>query len=372
MKKLIQKYRKYIVPAILFSIMILAIGYLLLPDSYWNGYLAPEAPVQVSAVSLGTIDKPVRVLRTGITGKSSNIPINAEYSGSLSQIYVTEGQAVKAGQALFKLEASYGEGPNTNSSASGVSPQLQNQYDNALKEFNRYQALYDQGAVSRRQLETASARLKEVEANIANGSRNMPAGNGHALVLQGAVTVTAPIDGIVTGLAAASGQSVQAGQQLLALGGGQEIEVVVQLAQADLNLVQLGTEVIVDLPGQTMMGQISSIYPVVDANPISFMAHIKLMDKPVAVLTLGSAIGVYIDSGQMISVAALPNTSIFHDEQGKSFIYAAVNGKAVRQEINVGETLGEFTEITSPMGQGVLVVSSNIDELKNGSAIEIR
>lgn len=372
MKNLIQKYRQYIVPAILFSSMVLAIGYLLLSDSYWNRYFAPEAPVQVSAVSLGTIDKPVRVLRTGITGKSSNIPINVEYSGSLSEIYVTEGQAVKAGQPLFKLEASYGEGSNINSSASGVAPQLQNQYENALKEFNRYQALYDQGAVSRRQLEAVSARLKEVEANIANGSRNMPAGNGHALALQGTATVTAPIDGIVTGLSVASGQPVQAGQQLLALGGGQEIEVVVQLAQADLNLVQLGTEVIVDLPGQTMTGQISSVYPVVEADPISFLAHIKLMDKPVALLTPGRSIGVHIDSGQMTSVAALPNTSIFHDEQGRSFIYAAVNGKAVRQEINVGETLGEFTEITSPLEQGILVVSSNIDELKNGSTIAIR
>ncbi|QJW45701.1 efflux RND transporter periplasmic adaptor subunit [bacterium BFN5] len=371
MKNLIQKYRKYI-PAIIFSIMVLAIGYLLLPDSDWSRYFAPAAPVQVSVVSLGIIDKPAKVFRTGIIGKSSNIPINAEYSGGLIEIYVTEGQAVKAGQPLFKLEAAYGERANTNSSASAVSPQLQNRYDNALKEFNRYQALYDQGAVSRRQLEAASARLKEVEANLANGSGNMPAGNGHALVLQGAATVTAPIDGIVTGLAAASGQSVQAGQQLLALGGGQEFEVVVQLAQDDLNLVQLGTEVIVDLPGQAMTGQISSIYPVVEADPISFLAHIKIMDKPVALLNFGSAIGVHIDSGEMISVAALPNTAISHDEQGKSFIYAAVNGKAVRQEINVGETLGEFTEITSPMGQGIQVVSSNIDELKNGSAIAIR
>lgn len=351
----------------LLVIMVLAIGYHLLPNSYWAQYFITEAPVQVTAVSLGSIDKPIRLPRTGSTGKSSNIPVNTEYSGSLSEIYVTEGQAVKAGQPLFKLESFSGEGLTVNTPASGVSAQIQNQYENALKDFNRYQALYEQGAVSRRQLETASARLKEVEATLGNGSRNRSA------VLQGTATIVAPIDGIVTGLSAASGQPVQAGQQLLALGGGQDIEIVVQLAQAELYLVHLGTSVVIDLPGQTMMGQIASIDPVVQADQISsFLAHIKLMDKPTAVLTSGVSIGVQIDTGQITSVIVLPTASIFYDEQGRSFIYAAVNDKAVRQEITVGENFGEFTEITSPMAQDIMVITSNVAELKNGSTIAIR
>lgn len=366
MKNLIQKYRQYIVPTMLLVIMVLAIGYHLLPDSYWNQYFIPEAPAQVTVVSLGSANKPIRLLRTGSTAKSSNIPVNTEYSGSLSEIYVTEGQAVKAGQPLVKLEASAGEGPSVNTPASGVSAQIQNQYENALKDFNRYQALYEQGAVSRRQLEIANARLKEAEANLGNG-RKMSA------TLQGTATIVAPIDGIVTGLAVGSGTTVQAGQQLLALGGGQDIEVVVRLAQADLYLVHLGTEVVIDLPGQTMTGQTASIDPVVEADQISFfLAHIKLMDKPAAVLTPGMSIGVHIDTGQMASVAVLPTASIFHDEQERSFIYAAVHDKAVRQEITVGEALGEFTEITSPMAQDIMVITSNVDELKNGSTIVIR
>ena len=367
MRNLIQKYRQYMVPAILLAIMVLAIGYHRFPISYWNHYFIPEAPAQVTVVSLGSTNKPIRLLRTGSTAKSSNIPVNTEYSGSLSEIYVTEGQAVKAGQPLFKLEASAGEGPSVNTPASGVSAQMQNQYENALKDFNRYQALYEQGAVSRRQLENANARLKEAEASLDNGSRKMSA------TLQGTATIVAPIDGIVTGLAVGSGKTVQAGQQLLALGGGQDIEVVVQLSQADLYLAHLGSAVVIDLPGQTMMGQIASIDLVVEADQISsFLAHIKLMDKPAAVLTPGMSIGVHIDTGQMAPVFVLPTASIFHDEQGRSFIYAAVHDKAVRQEIAVGEALGEFTEITSPMAQDIMVITSNIDELKNGSAIVIR
>jgi len=379
--KMIQKYRTPIAltALLLLVALTLAASYNLFPVTLWTQQIIHRTPVKVTAVSVNTINKPLRMARTGSSGHSASVPINTEFSGRLSELYVIEGQSVKTGQPLFKLEATSvspgGDEPSHLVAANqkaGVSQQRQNNYDNALEEVNRYQKLYEQGAIPRRQLENAQARLQQAQANLANGQNALPSGKSTATAVNGSATIKAPIDGIVTGLSITPGQTVQNGQQLMALGSGQEVEIVVHLEQNDLYLVHLGTPATIEVSNQTIIGQVSSIYPEVEANQISsFLAHIKLTNNPDGLLKPGMSANVRIDTGKSATVIAVPTVSVFHDEQGRYFIYAVANGKAVRQPISIGETIGDFTEITSNVPQEMMVITSNIDTIKNGDAVAV-
>ncbi len=366
MKKLTKNSRLLLALTVLVcaAALLLAVSSKQLPTGLWPRQISPQAPVNLTAIPLGTINKPIQVTRTGSLESAASVPIHAAFSGHPSEIYVTEGQAIKAGQPLLKLQPS--PSAVTQQAATVPSRQLQTNYDNALKEYDRYQKLYEIGAIPRRQMESITAKLQEAKERLA------AAGTQSAGSITGPATITAPIDGIVTGLAAAPAKEVQAGQLLLSLGSGQEVGAVVQLEQKDLYLVQLGTPVIVEAAQQTIVGQVASIYPQVEAkqNPV-FLAHIKLASKPAESLKAGIPATIHINTGETAVVPAVPTASILQDSQGQTYIYLAVNGKAVLQQISVGKTMDDFTEITSSLPAESLVITSSLDGLRDGDTITV-
>jgi RND family efflux transporter MFP subunit len=369
-KKLIQQYPlAVLLTALSFAVALLlaASHNNLFPFSLWNEHRVPQEPIHLTAVPLGSINKPVQIIRTGSVEHATSTPITADFSGLLSELYVAEGQAVKAGQPLLKIQAS--SASVVEQITEGPSEQTQSNYDNALKEYNRLQKLFELGAIPRRQVETAAARLQEAKENLSGTQNAMPPSSA---IINGSATINAPIDGIVTGLSSSSGKAVQAGQQLLSLGSGQEVEVVIPLNQNDLYLVHLGTPAAIEVSDQRVGGQISSIYPRIEAEEVSaYLAHMKLAANPNGLLTFGMSVAIHIDTGKTAPVPAVPKASIFQDDQGRNLIYLAVNEKVLLQEISIGETIGDFTEITSDLPQQSMIITSNMDDIKNGDPITV-
>lgn len=326
--------------------------------------LKSRPPVSVTTAPLSDISKPIRITRPARTESATSIPVNADFSGQLIELYVKEGQVVKAGQPLFKLEGSYEQTMNQTSIAS---PQTQASYEKALDEYNRYQKLFDIGAISRRQLDMAADRLQAAKENT-SGVSMQPVSS----IVHGYVTVNAPTSGIVTGLSNGPGGTVQAGQKLLSLGSGQDVEVVVPLGQNDLYLVHLGTPVTIEVSQQAVIGQVSRIYPQVDASQTpSFLAHIKLTNNPAGLLKPDMTANVSIDTGKSTIVHAVPTASIFIDDQDRNLIYIASDGKAKLQQVTIGETIGDFTEITSNLPQQIMVITNNINDINDGDSIAV-
>lgn len=372
---LTRQYRKIIVSAALLLLAAVGLGvryHSVIPALQ---PIIPQTAVTVKVVPVSLINKPIQIVRAGTVAQSAVIVVNTEYTGQLSEIYVTEGQHVKAGQLLCKLEELPAGHKFTSTiptkQSNGILPQLQDSYDNALKKFNSYQNLYAIGGISRREFESASASLKEAQDRLA-GNRNNSAANGASAVLRGSAVIQAPTDGIVTGLSATQGKAVQAGQQLLNLGSGNDMEVLLRLGQDDLYLLPLGTPVQIEAAGQFIAGQVSSIYPQVEEQQIAyFLAHIKLAGNSDALLKPGMAVNAHIDSGQSSMISAVGGTAVFQNEQGQAFIYTAVNGTAFAQAVTTGQIIGDFIEITNDLPQETMVIISNIDKIKNGAAITI-
>jgi len=280
-KAFIQNYRR---PCAL-AALLLALSLLAAVNCPWSK--EPDAPKDSMPIS-EAISEPkmaatsTGIFRTGFVGTPALVPISAGFPGRISELYVKEGQSVKAGQPLFKLD------PAPGSSAAAASPDLKT--NTQTVEFSRYQKLFEQGVISRRELEAAEARLKGINNGAPSGQSA-----GAAPI---PTTATAPVEGVVTGLATASGNSVQADQLILSLGSGQIVEVVVPLEQKELYWVQLGTPVIVEVAGQKIAGEVSSIFPEVgENNLVKFLAHIHLINPPAGLVHQGMSAQVRIDVG---------------------------------------------------------------------------
>lgn len=345
--------------------LLLSAGYNLLPRAFWRQYINPQTPASLALAPASTLNKPLRIARTGAVESAVSVPVNADYSGQVMEVYIKEGQAVKAGQALLKIMSA--PRPAVQQPVNAPAPSPAN-YDSALKEYERLQKLYDIGAIPRKQLEAAAARLEGEKERSAKG----PAVTPTAPVASGPVTLTAPTDGIVSGLSAAAGKPVQAGQQLLSLGSGQEVEIVLAVNQNDLPLVNLGTPVLIEAAQQTIVGQVTRIYPQIAADQTpAFLARVKLNSNPAGLLKSGMTVNVRIDTGQTVTVPAVPTKAIFHDDQQRAFVYVAVDGKAILQQVSTGETLGDYTELTSDLPPQGLVIVDGMNSLKHGDPVTV-
>lgn len=366
MKKDIRHFRSFTAFFILLGVTALLCfaSYRHFPFLFGFRSAQPHIPIALTAISPVSINKPVRITRTGSIQNAATVPVNAEFSGVLSELYVSEGQTVQAGQPLFKLQ---GTSKPVEAEREEVSMPSTSSYDSALKEYNRLQKLYEVGAIPRRQMDAAAARLQDAKENL-ESAKSVPA--LPRSVSNGSVTTTASVSGMVSGLSAAAGKTVQAGQPLLSIGSGQDVEAVISISQNDLYLVHLGTAVLVEAAEQQIPGQVSAIYPIPQDNETSlFMAHVKLSTNPQGLLTPAMPVNALIDTGQTSSVPALPAASVFQDDQGQKAIFLAVNGIACLQPVTTGEVMGALVEITSVLPPQSLVITSNIQELKNGDAV---
>lgn len=331
-------------------------------------------PVSVTVAPVSTVNKPLRIERAGSVVHATMLPVYSEGAGRVSDIYVTAGQAVKAGQPLVKLEITSGGDeaivvPSPTSIE--VSSTAKDTYENALKNYNKYQQLYEQGAIARKQLEAAEARLKSAQTGM-QSQQGVATSIRTSTNLSGPVTIQAPIDGTITGSIVTVGSVIQTGQELMALGSGQDVEIVVSLAESELYVIQLGSQAVIEAAGQQLTGQVSGIYPEVkDKQIASFMAHIKLIKLPGNMLTPGMSVTVHVATGQEVGTIAVPPQSVHRNEEGQSFIFFAIEGKAVRQQVTIGEAIGDLLEITTAIPQGVLVITSPIDQLKSGDAVTV-
>ncbi len=346
--------------------LLLAAGYNRLPAAFWSRYIKERPPVSLTVAPVGTLNKPIRIARTGTVESATSIPINAVASGQIIELYIKEGQAVKAGQPLLKIMAA----AQPAASETVVAPQkAQPDLASMQKEVDRLQKLYDIGAIPRRQWEAAVARLQTEKERVSQGD---PGTRAVQPVVSGPTTLTAPTDGIVSGLNAAAGKPVQAGQQLLSLGSGQEVEVVVQLGQNDLYLVHLGSAVLIEAANQTIPGQVTRISPQITADqPPAFLARIKLNGNTAGLFKAGMTVNVGLDTGKTASVPAIPANAILHDDRQRHFVYVAVGGQAILQQISIGETQNELTELTSDLPPESMIIVGGTQGLKNGDPITV-
>ncbi|WP_405574116.1 efflux RND transporter periplasmic adaptor subunit [Winogradskyella sp. Asnod2-B02-A] len=136
---------------------------------------APPAPFPVSQLETKTVTGYTDYPAT-IEGKV-NSDVRAKTSGYIEKVYVDEGQKVRKGQVLFKLETQ---------SLSQDAGAAKAQVNVAQVEVDKLIPLVEKNIISPVQLETAKANLAQAQANLSGISANI-----------GYATIKSPIDGYV-------------------------------------------------------------------------------------------------------------------------------------------------------------------------------
>jgi len=215
------------------------------------------------SVEIATVNSTTIVETVSATGKIQpeiEVKISSEVSGEIIALNVIEGQVVKKGDLLVKINPDlYTSGYNrTLSNLSGTKANL-SQADASFKEakanYDRNKTLFEKGIISKSDWDKAVASFEVAKANKQSAYFNVQSATAtvnEAKDNLGRTTIYAPADGTISVLNVELGERVlgtqqMAGTEILRVANLNNMEVEVDVNENDIVKIKVGNEAKVEV-----------------------------------------------------------------------------------------------------------------------------
>lgn len=294
-----------------------------------------------------------------------NVEIRPKVSGFIKKIYIDEGQVVRKGQLLFKLETQM-----LNQDASAAKAMVAA----AQVEVDRLKPLVDRNIISNVQLATAKAKL--AQAKSAYGSIAANIGYG---------TIYSPVNGVIGSLPFKEGSLVNPTNEMpmttvsdtkivRAYFSMNEKQVLYfnktfkgSTTAEKLKSAPAVSLILVDDSEYNQMGKIATINGLVNptTGTTEFRAEFK---NPEGILRSGSSGIIRLPIVQS-NVILIPQKAVF-EVQGKQIVYAVEKGNKVKSRIIETNGTSDLNYIvTAGLTEGDVVVIEGASKLKDDMEI---
>lgn len=190
-----------------------------------------------------------------------------------------------------------------------------------------------------------------------------------------AATVVAPSDGVVLTLNAETGIRSAADTVVFTLGDLTQLELAVNVAEADITRVAVGQTVEIEidaLPGRTYSGIVQSVTPVSssDSSSVSYPITIGLTDQDLASVLPGmNAVATLVDTTAVAANSWLvPTNALVVNGETTTVTVVNADGATTSVTVTPGSIQGEYTLVESTdLQEGDLVVGSVSTNLDSNS-----
>ncbi len=200
------------------------------------------------------------VTATGEIQPLNTVNVGSQVSGTIDNLYVDYNSKVKKGDVLLTIEPSVLQAQVDEAKAALVSAQSQRNY--AKSEYERNKTLYNDGFISRAEMEQSQTTYEQSEQSV----NRMQSQYDRAVTNLGYATITSPVDGTVISREVDVGQTVAASFQTPDLFKIAEdlsqMQIETAVSEADIGVIQNGQPVTFTVdayPTQTFNGVVEQI-----------------------------------------------------------------------------------------------------------------
>ena len=331
--------------------IFLAISLLLVACSKKEGAQPPGAAQTAPQLTVGVVTAtPSAVsLVTELPGRieaSRTAQVRARAAGILQKRLFTEGSDIRAGQALFQIDAAPYEAAVQSAKANLARAQAQLQQTSS--QLERYRPLVEANAISKQDFANAQAAQLQAQADVNAAQANVRT----AQINLGHSTVTAPISGRI-------GRALVTEGALVGQGEATPLATIQQINPVYVNFTQSASEafklrkamqegtmqmldskdaqvqVLLDdgspyeLPGKLLFSDLA-----VDASTgqVTLRAEVP---NPNGLLLPGLYVRIRLEQAQAVNAIALPQQAVTRTEQGDTVQVVGENGKVTQRPVRV-------------------------------------
>ena len=336
--------------------------------------------VTVAKVEARTINS--SILASGQLIYINPVELKPEVIGKISEIPVVEGQMVKAGQVVLRLDPQLYAAAVDQAQAGVQQAQiaiqsqklsianLQLQYDRQaalfkqhLVDANTFDQLDNQLAIAKVQLNSLKQALAISQAQLSQAQQNLSK-----------TVIRSPIKGMVTSLPVKVGETVITGANipgstLMEIADSSEVQADVQVDEADIANLKLNEDAdinAVSYPNDTFHGKVQFIAASVTDNStvttqtaqqgVTFEVKIGLTDEKLPRVRPGMSCRAEIFTQSTPNAIAVPLQAVLYENNPNSksleptsgaYVYVMRDGKAHKVDVTTGVSSDTYQEIVS-------------------------
>ena len=334
--------------------------------------LAPQASqaIELAPTDLATAETREVRRELPLTGQLRPVRValvRAKVAGEVVEMRVREGETVKSGQVLARLDPMEHQARLNERAATLAASKAT--WENNERTRKNNEELLRKGFISKQAYDNtlanssvALAQVKAAEANVALAQRSVDD-----------TIVKAPWGGMIAERAMQVGDKASIDTKLLTIVDLSRMEVEAAVPASDIPNVEVGQTVRFRVEGfgeRSFDGAIARINPQSQSGSRSIMVYIDVPNSDDA-LKGGMFAKGNITLMRRDSVTAIPITAL-REERGETVVYAVENDRLARLPVRTGTRNEDqaWVEITQGLRPGARVVKSNLGALNAG--VEVR
>ncbi len=238
---------------LLFGAIVVIVGLVVLAKTGVLGKKDEGKEVETAKIDAITIVETVSA--TGKIQPEVEVKISSEVSGEIIDLPIKEGQTVKKGDLLVKINPDiYESGVNRTVASLSTTKAGLSQADAQLKEakanYDRNKRLFDKGVISKAEWDKVVSAYEVAQANKQSAYYNVQSASATVTEAKdnlGRTTIYAPADGTISKLDVELGERVlgtqqMAGTELLRVANLNNMEVEVDVNENDIVKISIGDE----------------------------------------------------------------------------------------------------------------------------------
>lgn len=342
--------------------------------------LNDEASVKVERVMIGDIAD--LIITTGTIFPEKESKVGPKLSGRVEKVYVEEGDTIREGEILVKIEQTEFLIAEKEAKASLkiANAQLKSDklnYENLLKDRERLLNLYQEGIVPQQQfdqIDTKSSMGKVMidlrKAQVLRAEQNLAMARQR---LQDS-TIVSPLSGLVVGKFVNEGEFITTmpPNPLVWIMNIDKVKIEVYIPEVHLPEVRIGdsVEIKVDAyPTELFHGKISTINPMIDPMNRTFKVKILISNKDYR-----------LKSGMFARVKILPNIQqnaivvpirAVTEREKSQVAFVVENKRATMKVVQTGINDNTYIQILEGLQEGEIVIVEGHYGIEDGANVKI-
>ncbi|MCX7670377.1 MAG: efflux RND transporter periplasmic adaptor subunit [Anaerolineae bacterium] len=329
-------------------------------------HAAPAAlPVQVRVMQEQVL--PLTLEAVGQAEGSKQVEVRARVTGLIERQRYQEGEAVRAGAALYQIERALFEIALQQARAHRAKQQAQ--LEQARREHERLRPLAEAQAISRREADNAQSALQLAQAAVAVAQAQVR----EAELNLSYTTVTAPISGISGRSLKSEGALVNPGADSLLTTLTQTDPIWVRFALSESELARLRAAgspqvQLLNDQGESLLeqGRLNFSGSTVDPSLGTVPLRAEFANPRLRVLP-GQFVKVQVVAGQARAFL-VPQAAVMQNEQGR-MVWVVRDGQAQPAPIQTAGWSGNDWVVTGGLKAGDQVIVDNLMKLRPGAPV---
>ena len=316
-----------------------------------------------------TVQKPVRVevsvpvssvadasrVYSGTVESGSTTPVSFSVPGTISHVYVAEGQRVAKGQIIARVKS--GSLENANNIAQAT-------LEEATDAYGRMKKLHDAGALPEIKWVAVQSELKQASNAAEIAARELSD-----------ATIYSPVSGAVSRKLADVGQNVMPGIPVVTIVSLDDINISIPVPENEIGMVDVGDAVTVEftVPDTVILdGRVDRKSVVADPLTRTYAVKIDIADAGGKILPgMTGTVNMRMPAERVRSVV-LPSRAVLLSADNRNFVWIVRDGKAERRYVTVGGFADSgAVSLSDGIAAGDSVIIAGMGKVSTGTPVEV-